>query len=107
MSILTILPLQAIFTKLPLAFLFLYKLIMPSKFNNMHFKSQIILSDFIQVLYSTRKHYAKVGYIPKHILFIIIYLLQQHKLNYRNYSEQEINIRNFIQATEHDIHMYA
>jgi hypothetical protein len=53
----------------------------------MQFKSLNILSDFMQVLYSIREHYTKVGYFPKHILFIIIYLLQEQKLNYRNYSE--------------------
>jgi hypothetical protein len=43
----------------------------------------------MQLLYSARKQYTKVGYFPKHILFIIIYLLQEQKLNYRNYFEQE------------------
>jgi hypothetical protein len=80
---------------------------MPWKFNNMQIKSLNMLTYFMQVLYSIRKHYTKVGYFPKYILITIIYLLQEQKLNYRNYSEQEINIRNFIQATENDIHMYA
>jgi hypothetical protein len=66
-----------------------------------------MLSNFMQVLNSRRKHHSKVVYFPKHILFIIIYLLQEQKLNIRNYSEQEINMRNFIQATKHDIHIYA
>jgi hypothetical protein len=42
------------------------------------------LYDFIQVLYSTRKHYTKVEYFPKHILFITIYLLLNEKLNHNN-----------------------
>jgi hypothetical protein len=29
----------------------------------------------IQVVYNIRKHYTKVEYFPKHILFITIYLL--------------------------------
>jgi hypothetical protein len=33
--------------------------------------------------------------------------LQEQKLNPRNYSEQEINIRNFVQAADNDVHMYA
>jgi hypothetical protein len=35
------------------------------------------ISDFMQVLYGTRKHYAKNNYFPKHILFCKIYLLQK------------------------------
>jgi hypothetical protein len=42
------------------------------------------LSDFIQVIYSIRKHYTKVEYFPKHILFIIIYLVLKYKLNHNN-----------------------
>jgi hypothetical protein len=37
----------------------------------------------------------------------MVYLLQEEKLNPRNYSEQELNMDNFVQATEHDVHMYA
>jgi hypothetical protein len=36
-----------------------------------------------------------------------IYLLQKHKLNHRNYFELEINMRNFVPDTKHDVHMYA
>jgi hypothetical protein len=42
----------------------------------------------------------------KIILFTTIYLLQKQKLNYINYSELEINMSIFIQATEHYVHMY-
>jgi hypothetical protein len=49
----------------------------------MQFKSLNMHFDFMQVLHSIRKHYTKVGYCPKHILFIIIYLLCEQKLNYR------------------------
>jgi hypothetical protein len=34
-----------------------------------------MLCDFIQVVYSIRKHYTKIKYFPKHILFLTIYLL--------------------------------
>jgi hypothetical protein len=61
----------------------------------------------MQVLNCIVKHRTKNGYFSKHILFTRIYLLQEHKLNSRNYSEQELNMGNFIQATEHDVHMYA
>jgi hypothetical protein len=33
-----------------------------------------------------------------YILFIIIYLLQEHKLNPRNYSKKELIMRIFLQA---------
>jgi hypothetical protein len=36
-----------------------------------------------------------------------MYLMQKQKLNYINYSGHGINMSNFIQATEHDVHMYA
>jgi hypothetical protein len=39
------------------------------------------LHDFIQVPYSMRKLYANNYYFPKHILFTMIYLLQEHNLN--------------------------
>jgi hypothetical protein len=65
------------------------------------------LSDFIHVLYSIMKHWVKNEYFPMHILFTTIYSLHEQKLNHRQYSEQEINMSNFVQATEHDIHMYA
>jgi hypothetical protein len=29
------------------------------------------------------------------------------KLNHRNYSEQELNMGNFVKAMDHDVHMYA
>jgi hypothetical protein len=64
------------------------------------------ISDFMQVLNSIRKHPIKDEYFPMHILFTTIYLLQEQKLNHRNYSEWEINMDNFIQDTEHDVHMY-
>jgi hypothetical protein len=65
------------------------------------------LYDFMQVLYSARKPPTKNLYFPMYILFTIIYLLQNQKLNPRNYFEQRINMKNFVQATEYYVHMYA
>jgi hypothetical protein len=73
----------------------------------MHFMNLIMLYDFIHVINITKKHPIKIEHFSKHTLFATISLLQEHKLNHRNCSEQEINIRNFVQATEHYVHMYA
>jgi hypothetical protein len=44
---------------------------------------------------------------PRIIIFLyIIYLLQEQELNHENYSEQELNMSNFVQANEYDVHMY-
>jgi hypothetical protein len=53
----------------------------------MHYVGLIKLSIFIQVLIIQRKHYTKNGYFPKYTLFSTIYLLQEQRLNPRNYSE--------------------
>jgi hypothetical protein len=42
----------------------------------------IILSYFMHVLNSTRKYYTKNEYFPMHILFTIVYLLQEQELNH-------------------------
>jgi hypothetical protein len=42
-----------------------------------------------------------------HIIFTTIYSLTEQKLNHNKYSKQELNMSNFSQATEHDVHMYA
>jgi hypothetical protein len=42
-----------------------------------------------------------------HISFSTIYLLQEQRLNPRNYSEQEIIMSIFLQDNYHDVHMYA
>jgi hypothetical protein len=65
------------------------------------------LHDFIQVAYRMRKIYTNNSYFPKHILFTTIYLLQEHNLNPRNYSEQEIILIIFLQATGYKVYMYA
>jgi hypothetical protein len=53
--------------------------------------------DFIQLLH-IKRHSTKNYYFPMYILFIIIYLLQEHKLNPRNYSKKELIMRIFLQA---------
>jgi hypothetical protein len=73
----------------------------------MHFMTLIILYDFMQVLNSIRKHPTNNEYFSRHILFTTIYLLQEKKLNPRNYYEQELNMRTFIQDNDHDVHMCA
>jgi hypothetical protein len=42
-----------------------------------------------------------------HIIITTIYSLQEPNLNHRNYSEQELNMDNFVQANEYDVHMYT
>jgi hypothetical protein len=64
----------------------------------MHFRILILPSDFMQVLNIIRKHYTNNEYFPKHMVFTTIYLLQEQKLNPRNYSEQKVNMIYFIQA---------
>jgi hypothetical protein len=41
-----------------------------------------------------------------HILFTTIYLLHKQKLNHENYSEQELNMDNFVQVNEYDVCVY-
>jgi hypothetical protein len=65
------------------------------------------LHDFMQVLNSTRKFATKNYYFPTHILFTIIYLLQEQELNPRIYSKQELIMSNFVQTTDHNINMHA
>jgi hypothetical protein len=62
---------------------------------------------FMQVLNSIRKNSTKNEYFPTHIIFTIIYLLQEQKLNPNKYSKEEINMGNFVQDTENYVHMYA
>jgi hypothetical protein len=62
----------------------------------MHFLNLNNLYDFMQVLNSIRKYHTMIKHFYKHILFSTIYLLQEQKLNPNKYSEQEINISNFV-----------
>jgi hypothetical protein len=55
-----------------------------------------MLSDFMQVLNSIRKHYTNNKYFYRHILFTKIYLLHEQKLNHRNYSTLELIMSNFV-----------
>jgi hypothetical protein len=66
-----------------------------------------MISDFMQVLNSARNVYTKNYYFPKHILFTTISLLQKQRLNPRNYSKQEINMKIFVWATGDDKNMHA
>jgi heme/copper-type cytochrome/quinol oxidase subunit 3 len=51
---------------------------------------------FMQVLNSAWKPPTKNYYFLKYILFSTIYLLQEQKLNPRNYSKMEIIMSNFV-----------
>jgi hypothetical protein len=73
----------------------------------MHYKNLTELSDFMQVLNCIMKHHTENGYFPMHIIFTIIYFLKEQKLNHNKYSEQELNMIYFSQATEHYVHMYT
>jgi hypothetical protein len=55
-----------------------------------------MLSDFMQVLNSIRKHSTKTEYFRKHIQVTTVSLLQEHNLNHRNYYENEINMTKFV-----------
>jgi hypothetical protein len=54
-----------------------------------------MLSEFMQVLNSNRKHPTKNEYFPTHILFTTFYLLQEQKSIHRNYSKQKQNYEKF------------
>jgi hypothetical protein len=56
-----------------------------------------VLSNFMQVPNNIRKHPTKNEYFPTHILSTTIYFLQKQKLNHNKYSEQELNMRIFLQ----------
>jgi hypothetical protein len=66
------------------------------KINNMHYMNLILLSNFLQVLYSARKFPTKNLYFSKHILFSTIYLLQEQKLNTSNYPRKELIMGIFV-----------
>jgi hypothetical protein len=58
------------------------------------------------ILNSIKKHYTNNEYFYRHIIFNMIYLLQEQKLNPRNYSKKEIIMSNFVQAKDYDLIMY-
>jgi hypothetical protein len=55
----------------------------------------IMLSDYMKVLNSKRNNPTNNEYCSRYILLTTIYLLQEQKLNPRNYSDQELNMINF------------
>jgi hypothetical protein len=67
----------------------------------------IMLSNYMNTLNSTRKLPTKNVHFAMHILFSTIYLWQEQKLNPNKNSEQEINMGNFVQATEYDMCKHA
>jgi hypothetical protein len=56
----------------------------------------ILLSDFLQDLYSARKFPTKNYYFSKHIVITTISLLQEHILNPITKSEKEIIMGTFV-----------
>jgi hypothetical protein len=72
----------------------------------MHFVSLNHFSGFILVLNNIRNHPTKNECFCMHILFTTIYLLHKQKLNHENYSEQELNMDNFVQVNEYDVCVY-
>jgi hypothetical protein len=66
----------------------------------------IMLFDFMPILNSIKKHYTNNEYFYRHIIFNMIYLLQEQKLNPRKYSKKEIIMSNFVHAKDYDLIMY-
>jgi hypothetical protein len=73
----------------------------------MRFKSLTRVYDFIKVIHIKRRQSTNNDHLPMYILFNIIYLLQEQKLNPRNYSEQVTIMIIFSKANDHDVHMHA
>jgi hypothetical protein len=67
----------------------------------------ILLTDFLQVLYSTRKFPTKDYYCSKYIPFSIIYLILEQNFNTRNYPRQKLIVGILVLATNHDMNMQA
>jgi hypothetical protein len=73
----------------------------------MRFTSLTRVYDFLQVIHIKRRQSTKNDHLAMYILFTIIYLLQEQKLNHRNYSKQVTIMIIFAQANYHDVHMHA
>jgi hypothetical protein len=73
----------------------------------MHYVSLNHFSNFILVLNSMSNHPTKNECFCMHILFTTINLLYKQKLNHENYSAHELDMGNFVQVTEYDMHMYT
>jgi hypothetical protein len=71
----------------------------------MQFMDLIIHYHFMQILNIERKHCTK--HFSKNTLISTIYLLHKQKLNPNKYSEHDLIMGNFVQATAHDVDMYA
>jgi hypothetical protein len=87
--------------------LFIKKAIRHKKINNIHFMNLNMLSDFIRVLNSTRKHSTMNEYFTMTVIFTIIYLLQEHNLNHSKYFENQINMLNVVKVNEYYMIMHA
>jgi hypothetical protein len=73
----------------------------------MHSVSLNHFSDYILVPNSIRNHPTQNECFCMPIPFTTIYLLHKQKLNHGNYSEGELNMENFVQDNEYDVHMYT
>jgi hypothetical protein len=73
----------------------------------MHYTYLILLPDFLQVLYNTRKFSTKDFYFSKYIQFSTIYLILEQNLNTRNYPRQELIMEIFVLATDHDMNTHT
>jgi hypothetical protein len=60
----------------------------------------------MQGLNSTREFATKNYYFPMHILFTIIYLLQEQELNSRIYFKQELTMKKFVQDTDNGMNLH-
>jgi hypothetical protein len=73
----------------------------------MRFKSLTRVYDFLQVIHIKMRQTTKNDHLLMYILFTIIYLLQEQKLNPRNYSGHVTIMIIFAQANDNDVHMDA
>jgi hypothetical protein len=73
----------------------------------MRFIHIIMFFDFMQVLLIKRRHPTNNEYFPIHILFTIIYLLQEQRLIPRNYSKQELIMEIFLVGPDQDMNIHA
>jgi hypothetical protein len=73
----------------------------------MHYTYLILLPDFLQVLYSTRKFPTKDYYFSKCIKLSTVYLILEQNLNTRNYPRHGLIMEIFILATDRGMNMHA
>jgi hypothetical protein len=77
------------------------------KINNTRFMLLIMIHDFMQVLNIHGEHYTKNSYFSRAHLIYYHLFIGETEINPRNYSEQRINMGNFVQITKNDVHIYA